>query len=68
MVWFEPQDEQSFGRPHELNGKLLKETVETNLSVTIRELAEKLNVSHITIHRYFHKQRKVIKLGKCVPH
>lgn len=65
---FDLKDEPRSGRPEELDDELLKSTVERNPTVTVRELASELNVSHMTIHRHLTNMGKVIKLGKWVPH
>ena len=61
-------DEQRSGRPEELEIDVLKTTIESNPTTTVRELAIELNVSHTTIHRHLKTLGMVIKLGKWVPH
>ena len=64
---FSLNDEQRTWWPDVLDDELLKDTVEANPTVTVRQIGPKLNFTHMTIHRHLKRQWKVVKIGKWVP-
>uniref|UniRef100_A0A5S6QRV5 HTH_48 domain-containing protein n=1 Tax=Trichuris muris TaxID=70415 RepID=A0A5S6QRV5_TRIMR len=57
------------GRPESrVDTDTLKELVEADPSLTVRELAADLNLAHPTVHSHLRRIGKVKKLEKWVPH
>jgi len=61
-------DDHRPGRPVELDNDLLRMEVESDPRQTVRELAEKLNCSHTTVHEHLQQIGKVSRHGVWVPH
>uniref|UniRef100_A0A0N5BDL7 HTH_48 domain-containing protein n=1 Tax=Strongyloides papillosus TaxID=174720 RepID=A0A0N5BDL7_STREA len=65
----EDLENEERGRPETiLNNNELRKAVEANPRATVRELAEKLNVSKTTIFDHLKKIGKTKKLDKWIPH
>lgn len=62
------EDEQRSGRPLELDLDALKDIVEEDPYLTVRDMATTLEVSHTTIERGLKSLNKVQKYGRWVPH
>ena len=60
------EDEPRTGRP--IDDELMQATVEENPVVIVEELAEKLGLTHSTVHRHLQLIGKIPKLGKWVLH
>ena len=43
---FSLKDDQSYGRPSEVDDDMMKAIIESNGHITVREIAKQLNVSH----------------------
>lgn len=65
---FSLDDEPRSGRPTEINLDELKQTIESDPSLTTRAVASKLGCSHKAILYHFNKFRLVSKLGDWDPH
>uniref|UniRef100_A0A5S6QHE9 HTH_48 domain-containing protein n=1 Tax=Trichuris muris TaxID=70415 RepID=A0A5S6QHE9_TRIMR len=70
---FEQGDESLESEPHgrpetRVDTDTLKELVEADPSLTVRELAADLDLAHSTVHSHLRKMGKVKKLETWVPH
>ncbi|XP_013775045.1 histone-lysine N-methyltransferase SETMAR-like [Limulus polyphemus] len=65
---FGSKDEPREGRSSGLDSEALKAAVAANPAITVRDLSEQFNVSHMTVHRELKRLGKVLKVGKCFPH
>ncbi len=74
--WFSRFNERNFDlsdapcsdRPTDFNEEKLNALIHENPRQTTRELAETMQISHMTISRHLHSMGKVQKLGSWVPH
>lgn len=62
------EDEERSGRSSDVNNDQLRTLVEANPRTTVRELAEELGVTPVTISNHLQKIGKLKKLDKWVPH
>ena len=75
-LWFERfrnkdyslQDKPKSGRPSDINLNELKQIIESDPTLTTRNVASTLGCSNSTIHYHFKELRLVSKLGEWVPH
>lgn len=65
---FSLKDEHRSGRPYEVDDDQIKAIIESDRHTTVREIAERLNVSHPTIERHLKCLGLVKKLDIWVPH
>lgn len=65
---FSLKDEQRSGRPNEVEDDEIKAIIESDRHATVRELGEKLKVSHTTIENHLKRLGLVKKLDTWVPH
>jgi len=65
---FSLKDEQRSGRPTEVDDDQIKVIIEEDRHITVREIAEKLNISHTTIEKHLKCVGLVKKLDIWVPH
>ena len=65
---FELKDAPRSGRPTEVDDDKIKAMIENNRRSTTREIAEKLNISHICVERHLKQIGYVNKLDIWVPH
>ncbi|EZA58510.1 Histone-lysine N-methyltransferase SETMAR, partial [Ooceraea biroi] len=54
--------------PFVIDDTILKDMIEVDPTLTVREVAERLNVHHSTVVRHLRRLGKVKKLDKWVPH
>lgn len=62
------EDEEGRGRLSEIDNDQLRAAVEANPRTTVRELAEELHVTPITVSRHLKEIGKLKKLDKWMPH
>ena len=62
------QDEPKSGRPSDINFDELKELIESDPTLTTRNVAHTLGCSHSAVHYHFKDLRLVSKLGVWIPH
>ena len=65
---FDLEDAPRSGRPTEVDDDKIKAMIENNRSSTIREVAEKFNISHTYVERHLKQLGYVNKLDIWVPH
>ena len=49
---FSLKDDQCSGRPSEVDDDIMKDIIESNRQITLREIVKQLNVSHTTIENH----------------
>lgn len=64
---FSVKDDQRSGRPTEVNNDQIKDIIEADHHITVREIAERLHVSHTTIKNRLKCLGFVKKLDTWVP-
>jgi histone-lysine N-methyltransferase SETMAR len=62
------EDEPRSGRPVEINMDALRQAIESDPTLTTRDVARKLGCTHGTVHYHFKELRLVSKLGDWSPH
>lgn len=65
---FDISDKERSGRPSDLDDEVLESLLKEDPRQTVRELAEKMQVSHGTIEYHLHQLGKVHKWGIWIPH
>ncbi|XP_015430060.1 PREDICTED: histone-lysine N-methyltransferase SETMAR-like [Dufourea novaeangliae] len=65
---FSLKDDQRSGRPTEVDDDQIKAIIEEDRHITVREIAERLNVSHTTIENHLKCLGLAKKLDIWVPH
>ncbi|XP_076381130.1 histone-lysine N-methyltransferase SETMAR-like [Megalopta genalis] len=65
---FSLKDDQRSGRPSEVEDDKIKAIIESNRHITVREIAERLNVSHTAIEYHIKSLGLVKKLDVWIPH
>ena len=65
---FHLKDAPRSGRPTEVDDEKIKATIENKLCSTSREIAEKLNISHIGIKRHLKQLDYINMVDTWVPH
>ena len=65
---FSLKDKPRSGRPSEVDDADIKALIESDRHVTEREIGEKLNIPHSTIHDHIRRLRLVKKLDIWIPH
>lgn len=65
---FNVNDSERSGRPQKCEDEQLQELLDDDPTQTQQQLAESLNVTQETISRRLRAMRKIIKLGRWVPH
>jgi len=61
-------DESRSGRPSDFDDEMLRDLVEKDPKISVRELASLLDESPSTVHEHLRRIGKVSKLGCWVPH